>query len=64
MTIRVDSGSRRQPPHLHGISWRRALAGLAAPALRMHHYRDLRTAMLREALSELDCPAGECADNE
>ena len=37
-----------QPP------WRRALRSLLSAAVRVHHYRDLHSRMLRDALDELD----------
>jgi hypothetical protein len=36
--------------------WRAALAGLAGPVVRVHRFRNLRTAMLYDALSrDQDC---------
>ncbi len=35
--------------------WRDALARLAAPAARIHRYRNLRTAAFYEATRHLDC---------
>ena len=35
--------------------WRNALAALASPMLRLHHLRDIRTQMLRDALGDRDC---------
>lgn len=35
--------------------WRDALIALAAPATRLHQYRNLRTAMFDEATRDLDC---------
>jgi hypothetical protein len=38
------------------LRWRQALAALAGPAVRMHRFRSLRTAMLYDALSrDQDC---------
>lgn len=64
MTLKHHAEQGRGLARLHRVAWRKVLAGLAAPAVRMHHYRDLRTAMLREALCELDCPLEDCADDE
>ena len=36
-------------------TWRSALRALAAPATRVHHYRNLRTAILEDAMRDLDC---------
>ena len=36
-------------------TWRSALRALASPATRVHHYRNLRTAILEDAMSEIDC---------
>ncbi len=38
----------------HRFAWRRALARLARPMLRLHHLRNIRTQMLDDALGELD----------
>ncbi len=38
----------------HRIAWREALAALASPMVRLHHLRNMRTKMLRDALGELD----------
>ena len=35
--------------------WRDALIALAGPATRVHRYRNLRSAAVYEAMSELDC---------
>ena len=39
------------------ISWRDAFGLLAGAAFRIHHYRDVRTKMLHDALCDLDCHA-------
>ena len=45
-----DFGKRPKP------RWRAALAGLAGPVVRVHRFRNLRTAMLYDALSrDQDC---------
>ena len=36
-------------------AWRNAIAAVFGPANRLHHYRDLRTRMLRGAFCTLDC---------
>ena len=38
--------------------WRDALRALAAPALRLHQYRNLHRAMIYDAMREAEC--GEC----
>ncbi len=38
----------------HRIAWRNALAALASPMIRLHHLRNIRTQMLRDALCDLD----------
>lgn len=37
------------------MHWRSMLRGLIAAPLRIHHYRDLHSRMLRDALCDLDC---------
>ncbi len=37
------------------ISWKQALNLVAGAPSRLHHYRDVRTQMLREALRGIDC---------
>ena len=46
-------GTRRVPDlgTLRTLRWRDALARLAGPALRLHRFRNLRSAMLYDALS-------------
>jgi hypothetical protein len=39
----------------HRISWKQALNLVAGAPLRLHHYRDIRTQMLRDALRDIDC---------
>ena len=36
-------------------SWREALAALARPAIRLHRYRNLRSAMFYDAMHDHDC---------
>lgn len=35
--------------------WRDALAALVGPAIRVHRYRNLRSAIFYDALCEYDC---------
>lgn len=50
--------------HLHSISWKNALGSVLGAASRVHHYRDVHTMMMREALCNVDCGAGkgDCND--
>lgn len=42
--------------HARGaLFWRQALCGLVSAAFRVHHYRDVHSRMLRDALRERDC---------
>ncbi len=38
----------------HRIAWREAIARLASPMVRLHHLRNIRTQMLRDALRNID----------
>ncbi len=38
----------------HRVAWRNALAALVSPMIRLHHLRNIRTQMLRDALGDLD----------
>lgn len=40
------------------ISWRDALGGVIAPALRLHHYRELHSKSLLDALRTDDARRG------
>ena len=45
-------------PDLHNLPkprWRDALKALAAPATRVHQYRNLHKAMFYEAVCQIDC---------
>ena len=44
--------------------WRAALEAVFGPAQRLHHYRDVHTRMIREALCQLECRQSRsgCAD--
>lgn len=45
---------------LQRVRWRDALTDLLGAAFRVHHYRDIRTRMLREALCDADCRCYIC----
>lgn len=36
-------------------TWRGVLTGLAGPAMRVHKYRNLRSAMFYDAMCDYDC---------
>ncbi len=38
----------------HRIAWREAIARLASPMVRLHHLRNMRTQMMRDALCDID----------
>ena len=72
-----DSQGRRHPataqevnqvaeelPRFHRISWRDALGRFASAAFRLHHYRDVRTRMLYDALCQVDCTADPCESSD
>lgn len=40
---------------LHRLPWKSALKSVLGAAWRVHHYRDVHTSMVREALCDLDC---------
>jgi hypothetical protein len=46
------------------LSWKRALGMLAGAPWRLHHYRDVRTQMLRDALCEIDCSTSQTSVND
>ena len=55
---RLQEQSRSRLADWHNLpkpTWRGALRALASPATRVHHYRNLRTAILEDAMCELDC---------
>ena len=63
MTLRAQSvcGSKPQLPDLGVLPkprWRDALKALAAPAVRLHGYRNLHKSMFYEAICQLDCKEG------
>jgi len=45
-------------------SWKSALSTLLGPATRLHHYRDVHTRMIHDALNDLDHlrRQGDCCD--
>lgn len=54
-SVREQSRARFTDWHnLPKPKWRDALKALAAPAARMHRYRNLRTAIVHQATSALD----------
>mgnify|MGYP000630998670 CR=1 FL=1 len=56
------SGDAARFPDLHNLpkmTWRRAFDGLLGPALRMHHYRNLRGALIANAMRRNDCGTEE-----
>lgn len=58
-SFRVESTGDSKPrfPDLHNLPkprWRDALAALAAPAIRMHEYRNLHKSMFYEAVCQMD----------
>jgi hypothetical protein len=63
-SFRIEStgNSKRRFPDLHNLPkprWRDALAALAAPAIRMHQYRNLHKSMFYDAICQMDdCEAG------
>lgn len=62
-TFRVESTCNSNPrfPDLHNLPkprWRDALAALAAPAVRVHGYRNLHKSMFYEAMCRMDCKDG------
>lgn len=51
-------GDAARFPDLHNLpkmSWRTALRGLIGPVMRMHHYRNLRGALIERAVRRDDC---------
>ena len=39
----------------HRVSWKNALGSVFGAARRLHHYRDVHTRMVRDALCEIEC---------
>lgn len=59
LTDRVDL------QHPEGGRWQRAFRALVMPAVRVHHYRNLHTAMMRDAMYFLEkCAPDERTPNE
>ena len=60
-TYEHGEGVKRLVP-LPGFLLRKALGSVFEAAFRLHHYRDVHTQMMRDALYELDCRAkkSEC----
>jgi hypothetical protein len=56
------------PPttHLQRVSWKNALRSVFGAAWRVHHYRDVHTRMMHDALCSLDFrpPAEHCNDDQ
>lgn len=50
--------------HTHHVTWKNALGSVFGAASRVHHYRDLHTRMLRDALCEMDCGATRTGCND
>ena len=48
---RMFPDARNMPKPL----WRSVLSALAGPAVRVHKYRNLRSAMFYDAMCEVDC---------
>ena len=56
MSLRGKSRARFADLHnLQKPRWRDALVALAAPAKRVHEYRNLHKSMFYEALCDIDC---------
>jgi hypothetical protein len=58
-SFRVEStcNSEARFPDLHNLPkprWRDALSALAAPAIRMHQYRNLHSSMFYDAMRQID----------
>ena len=41
--------------NLPKVKWREVLAQIAKPAVRVHEYRNLRSAIFNDAVSDYDC---------
>jgi hypothetical protein len=56
-TMRLNKGLENveRLVHLPAVSWKNALGSVFGAASRLHHYRDVHTRMMREALCEIDC---------
>lgn len=54
----LQQQSQTRFPDWHNLpkpKWRDALKALASPATRLHRYRNLRTKIYYEVISDLDC---------
>jgi hypothetical protein len=49
------SESAEKLVHLPAVSWKNAIGSVFGAAARLHHYRDVHTRMMREAMCGLDC---------
>ena len=58
MLPRIEDSRFADLHNLPKPRWRDALRALAAPALRLHQYRNLHRAMIYDAMREAEC--GEC----
>ena len=45
--------------HVPAVSWKHALGSVLGAALRVHHYRDIHTRMMRDAMCVVDCGGQE-----
>ena len=57
----TNHSNSRRFAKLHGASWLSTIESLFGAATRLHHYRDIRTQMMRDALCNLECRP--CEDN-
>jgi hypothetical protein len=55
MTHKYPAGRFLDLSNLPKPRWRDALKKLAAPATRVHRYRNLHTEAIHEAMGEYDC---------
>lgn len=44
------------------FGWRKAIAALTSPMIRLHQLRNVRTQILRDALARHDCNNNGCDD--
>lgn len=54
----ISGAETRMFPDAHNLPkplWRSVLAALAGPAVRVHKYRNLRSAMFYDAIDDVDC---------
>jgi len=64
MNIQPKKASKNAAAPAGRRLWRSALDAVFGPAQRLHHYRDVHTRMIREALCQLECrqSRSSCAD--